>query len=114
MKDIRQDYFSHMNFKILISIIVIGILIISCTPSLYIPNNVDSEYSGLSLDSLKLGRNLYIANCGSCHNLHITQQFTKLEWDTILPKMKIKAKINERTSNLILKYLITRSKQITK
>lgn len=111
MKNFRQDYYFLMNYNSILLIVVIWITISSCSPALYLPDNNDSEQSGISLDSLKTGRILYINNCSSCHNLHLPQQYTKQNWDTILVKMKVKAKIDDNKLNLIKNYLLVKSKK---
>ncbi|NCO55934.1 MAG: hypothetical protein GW876_11135, partial [Bacteroidetes bacterium] len=52
-----------------------------------------------------------INNCSSCHNLHLPQQYTKQNWDTILIKMKLKANIDDSKLNLIKNYLLVKSKK---
>ena len=82
----------------------------SCSPALYIPSQADSVRTGISTDSLLLGRNLYINHCGSCHNLYLPQQFTGKHWEEEMPEMRLKAKISESDSQIILKFLKAGSK----
>ena len=111
MRNFKQDYCFLMNYKKIFLIILTEITIFSCSPALYLPSINDSEQSGISQNSLKIGRTLYINNCSSCHNLHLPQQYTKQNWDTILIKMKLKANIDERKLNLIKNYLLVKSKK---
>ena len=86
------------------------IIIIACSPGLYIPTLADSQRTGVSIDTLKMGRDLYIDNCGSCHNLYKPELYTKKELAKILPTMKRKAKCNNNDMMLITKYLNSGSK----
>lgn len=83
----------------------------ACSQALYIPAKVDSQRTGVSIDTLVLGRNLYVINCGSCHNLYQPERFTKKEWGKIIPVMQKKAKCNNQETSIIMKYLKARSKQ---
>ncbi len=85
--------------------------IVACQPALYIPTLADSQRIGVACDTLVIGRNLYVKNCGSCHNLYKTDQFTKKEWAKAMVVMQKKTKCNDQETKLIMKYLITRPKQ---
>lgn len=76
-----------------------------CSATLKIPTKADSDFTGTSLDTLTNGRELYINSCGNCHNLHLPNERTKVEWSKTLGKMKIKAKTSEEQTGVILKYL---------
>lgn len=86
-------------------------MIIACSQVLYIPTLADSQRTGVSTDTLVLGRNLYVNNCGSCHNLYQPERFTKKEWEKVMPVMQKKAKCNNQEISIIMKYLKARSKQ---
>lgn len=79
--------------------------------ALYKPTMADSQKTGVSLDSLNLGRKLYVNYCGSCHTLFLPSKFTKTKWSEVMPKMQKKAKCNDREAVLITNFLIARSKQ---
>ena len=99
------------KYKFLFSTIFIIVSIFACSPGLYIPTITDSQHTGISTDSLKMGRNLYIDNCGSCHSLYKPELYSKKELEKILPTMKRKAKCNTNDMALITKYLYARAKQ---
>ena len=86
-------------------------VIFSCSQSLYVPTLADSQKNGVSTDTLVLGRNLYVNNCGSCHSLYQPERYTKSEWDKVMPKMQKKANCNNMETAIITKYLKARSKQ---
>ena len=101
-----------MNSKIKVQLFVVFVLlvIVSCSTSLYIPNQADSQKTGLPVDTLVMGRKLYVRNCGSCHNLYKAEQYTKSEWYKIMPVMQTKAKCSSQDKKLILNYLLARTK----
>ncbi|HAH23994.1 MAG TPA: hypothetical protein DCL77_09600 [Prolixibacteraceae bacterium] len=70
----------------------------------------DASHTGVSTDSLMMGRTLYVKHCGSCHNLHLPQQFTSSHWQEEIPYMKRKAKITDQEAQLITKFVLARSK----
>jgi len=101
-----------MNFKYFFpGVIFIALGIYSCSPALFIPTAENAVTSDISLDTLLDGRNLYINKCSSCHNLFLPEKYSIANWDTILPLMQKKAKINDNEINKIKKYLISGSKK---
>ena len=100
-----------MRFKILILLSVAGISVLMyyCSPALYIPVIQDSENAKISLDTLLMGRKLYIDNCASCHTLYLPERFTARKWEMELNEMQKKAKINDHQKVIILKYLTSKS-----
>jgi len=77
----------------------------ACSPGLYIPTLADSQKSGVSADSLAIGRKIYVNNCSNCHSLYRPEHFTKRDWAKVMPVMQKKAKINNEQRELIVKYL---------
>jgi hypothetical protein len=75
-----------------------------CSPSLYLPT---PEYvtTEATLEQLNAGREVYVRNCSSCHNLHTPKQFSANRWAEILPTMQQKAKISNEERELIRKYI---------
>jgi nitrate/TMAO reductase-like tetraheme cytochrome c subunit len=74
------------------------------------PSELDSSRTGVSTDSLMLGRNLYVNHCSSCHNLHLPEQYTSKHWKEEMPEMQRKAKISDNEAQLITNFLLARSK----
>jgi mono/diheme cytochrome c family protein len=100
-----------MYFKrIAISIIVV-LFLVGCVSTLYIPTEIDAAKYNISLDTLKTGRELYLNNCGSCHNLYLPTQYVKQDWVQIMEKMQKPAKIDNSQKELINKYLETSCKK---
>jgi hypothetical protein len=91
-------------------ILLAAIILCACSPALYIPSLADANHSGISTDSLLLGRTLYVNHCGSCHNLHLPEQYTQAHWEKEMPEMQRKAKISDEETKLITNFLLARSK----
>ena len=66
---------------------------------------------GITMERLKHGTRIYIRNCSACHALHSPTQFTAQQWQPILIKMFVKAKIKDsKTKTLITDYIVAKSK----
>lgn len=72
---------------------------------LYKPTAADAQKTGISLDTLILGRKLYVNNCGSCHSLYMPEKYTEKEWAKSISEMEKKAKLNDQQALTIFKYL---------
>lgn len=70
----------------------------------------NAMWPGVKLEDLREGRKLYAENCAACHNLHIPSELESAQWERIMVKMQIKAKINDGTKDTIMKYLLTFAK----
>lgn len=86
------------------------ILLMACSSALYLPTISDANRSGISTDTLIMGRKLYVAHCGACHNLYLPEQFSQMQWEKKMPEMQHKAKITETEAQLISNFLMARSK----
>ncbi|MDQ6609355.1 MAG: hypothetical protein M3Y85_06005 [Bacteroidota bacterium] len=92
-----------MKKTITITIIFACCIILSCSQQLYVPNSTDATQQ----QQLLSGRKLYVAHCGSCHNLHLPKEFDTNGWKKQLNEMQVKAKITDEEKGLIYKYLIS-------
>lgn len=100
-----------MNSKNINHIAMVMILFFAaCSPALYLPTIADASRTGITTDSLILGRSLYVNHCGSCHNLHLPEQFTSKHWQQKMPEMQLKAKISDENTKLITNFILARSK----
>lgn len=100
----------YSKIKILAILLVGSLLIYRCSAALQVPTAVEAQKTGTSLITLTHGREMYIAHCGSCHNLYLPDKFTTTEWSKEVNLMQKKAKINDDQKELILKYLTSKSK----
>lgn len=100
-----------MNPRSLISISVVGLMLLSCAVTLYLPTENDAIKYNTSLESLHQGRNLYLNSCKRCHPLHKPSAYTTERWTRNLNKMQKRAKIDDAQKKLIFHYLETNAKQ---
>lgn len=79
------------------------LLLASCATSLYIPTQ---NIGSISMENLKKGRELYVNNCASCHQLYMPNRYDEKEWIHNLDEMQARAKITDNDKKMILDYLI--------
>lgn len=66
---------------------------------------------GITMEQLTLGRKTYTRDCSSCHALKNPAKFTLFQWEPILKRMFVKAKVVDSTERkLIADYVIAKSK----
>lgn len=100
-----------MYSKIRNSILILALAFaVGCSTALYMPNSVDADRAGVSAEKLMNGRTLYINKCGSCHNLHLPEQYTQKQWLKVMPEMQKRAKVTDEESKQIIDFLLVRSK----
>lgn len=51
------------------------------------------------------GRYLYVSKCNSCHRLYDPKSFSITKWDSIIIKMKQKAKLSDEQRELIYNWI---------
>lgn len=90
-----------MHKLITIIIIIISFIILSCVVQLYLPVSSDP----IIQQQLLKGRQLYVSHCGSCHNLHLPNEYNANGWSKQLNEMQVKAKITDEEKRLIYTYL---------
>ncbi len=91
-------------------IVIFSLLAAGCTSALKKPTFDDAQKSGVSVGNLIRGRDLYIGNCGSCHALYLPERFTGKEWKSSMDSMQNRVRLTDEQSELILKYLYSKSK----
>jgi mono/diheme cytochrome c family protein len=88
-------------------ILIPALFLVSCNSQLYIPLQ---EVNSISVENLKKGRDLYVNNCSSCHQLYLPNQYNNKAWQYNLDQMQTKAKITDDQKKLIYDYLINAPK----
>ena len=71
---------------------------------LYVPAESDTT-ANASLEDLQQGRELYIDNCKSCHNLYSPDEYSASQWNSILTKMAPRTNMTESEIILVKKYI---------
>jgi mono/diheme cytochrome c family protein len=91
-----------------VTLVLVLVLTWSCTKipqaSLYTPVSSDAT-ANATLEQLLQGRDLYINNCGSCHNLYSPDDFSASSWKSIMPSMAPKTGMNASQVSLVSKYV---------
>ena len=77
LKKSNLDYYFLMYFKQILAIIIVVLSLAGCVSTLYIPTEIDAAKYNIPLDTFKTGRELYLKNCGSCHNLYLPSKIHK-------------------------------------
>jgi hypothetical protein len=76
--------------------------------SLYTPTSSDAT-STATLQELQQGRTLYLNNCNSCHSLYSPDDYTSLQWKSIINNMGSRTGMSASEILLVTKY-VTRGK----
>ncbi len=79
---------------------------LACAPALYLPTEELAEQTGIPLENLKQGRQLYVDHCGSCHMLYLPNQFGAAKWKKEMEAMRLKITFSEQEKQLMLGYLL--------
>lgn len=59
-----------------------------------------------TLETLKVGRSLYIGRCGACHALKEPGSIEPADWPEMVQRMAENAKLNEDQERAITQYLV--------
>ena len=65
------------------------------------------HWPGADLAQLSEGRRLYVNRCSGCHNLVLPGARELDQWRQILPKMAVRAQLDEGQRELIWRYIQT-------
>jgi hypothetical protein len=63
----------------------------------------------VTLESLEVGRGLYVQRCSGCHNLVLPTARQPQDWPVLVGKMAERAKLTPEDRLLIERYLVTLS-----
>ena len=94
------------------------IIISSCTSSKSSVEKLSTEVinarkkvPGITSTQLREGNKIYIRDCSGCHALKDPYAYSAIQWEPILKRMFVKAKITDSTQQkLIADYVIAKSK----
>lgn len=84
----------------------------ACAPViLKLPSQADADrastkYPGITLTDLTQGKAFYEQHCNKCHSLKKAMGKSEEVLIKVVPKMAKKAKVDDKTKELILKYLL--------
>jgi hypothetical protein len=80
-------------------------LLLACAPALYRPDAMVAERMGYDLADLQQGRQLYVDHCGSCHQLHLPQDYSLEKWRTELDSMQTRARLSDSQKEQIYRFI---------
>lgn len=99
------------KFRWLSLVTFLSFFIVSCSKTdvvsnsdLYIPSSADVTATA-TLEELTQGRQLFIDNCNSCHQLYNPDSFGASDWRTILASMAPRTPMTSSEVQLVTKYV---------
>lgn len=90
-----------MKIRIL-SLVVLVLVFNSCGPS---KATVAKSELAILIAKQKAGKEIYENNCAKCHQLFDPKSYTIQDWQPILKKMQIQARLQDADMNKINVYL---------
>ncbi|HXB11321.1 MAG TPA: hypothetical protein VNZ45_05000 [Bacteroidia bacterium] len=67
-----------------------------------------THWQGTTIDNLNQGYSIFDDKCTDCHGVKKPQDFTVEEWNSIMPKMGRKAKLDSTQYNMVFRYILTK------
>jgi hypothetical protein len=101
---------SYTIIRITLIPLIVGITFSACKKdstnpgALYVPTEADVT-ANATLQELKDGRDLYIANCGDCHSFYLPENFNASQWSGIIASMAPRTSLNSTQVLLVKKYV---------
>lgn len=91
-----------MNFKALI--FIGGLTLVSCSPK---TTTVDTKEETIKFPNATVeeGFNLQAQHCARCHKLKTVDNYSREQWDKILPNMARKAKLTAEQEATVNEYI---------
>lgn len=77
------------------------------TPAQSDADKLSAKYPNTTLQELNEGKKLYEENCNRCHSLKKALSKSEATLVEEVPRMAKKAKVDDRSKDLILKYLLS-------
>lgn len=87
-------------------LILIVILVTACSQSAAISTE-KTVPSAAEIEYLAKGKNAFEDNCDGCHKLKDPAKISEEKLTSIVPKMAVKAKVDEETGKAILNYMLS-------
>ena len=89
----------------------IGILLLACSPKNVEIVKIERTPIMAPTADLAQGFELYQSNCGACHELKNELDYSKEQWQVILPKMAKEAHLDAKQEKSISNYVYWRINQ---
>lgn len=91
--------------KIIALLFIAGTVLIACNPKNSEVIEVITEETDNTAEVISEGKDIYAQSCQKCHGLKIVEDFTREQWDNILPGMISKAKLSEEAAFKVTEYV---------
>ena len=82
-----------------------------------VPNNEDvavaqSKWPGTTLMNLTTGYDIFSDKCTRCHETKMPQDFSVDDWNSILPGMGRRARLDSNQYKLVYQYILTKRETV--
>lgn len=75
------------------------------------PSEAMAKKSGKPLSQLQRGHEVYMLNCGQCHNYPLPEKVDIMDWEDAMPKMIGHAGLTSSDEKAVLDYVIAVKKE---
>ena len=90
--------------KYLLGTIVLSVVVYACAPKS--TTEVVKEVEEVEMTTeMSAGKAIYNTSCIKCHGLKVVENYTKAQWEKILPAMMEKAKLTEEDRQKVHAYV---------
>ena len=102
---ISSRYKTNMKKSIILLGTAFALFACSESTSTGVAEEVNYEITNPTEAQLNQGKELYSTRCTECHDAKVIDNFTKEQWNVILPKMSKKAKLSGEDNALVHAYV---------
>jgi cytochrome c5 len=71
-----------------------------------------AHWAGTTMDYLNQGYSIFNYKCTTCHEVKMPQDFSVEDWNSIMPKMGRKARLDSTEYNEVFHYILTKREAI--
>ena len=75
------------------------------------PDAAMAKLSGKPLSQLQRGHEIYMLNCGQCHEYQLPEEVDLMDWEDVMPKMIHHAGLLPPDERAVLDYVVAVKKQ---
>lgn len=91
--------------KFLLQILAVTFVILAFQSCKNTPVISPSDESGMMKTDIGEGKVIFIRDCTRCHKQKTVEDYTSKQWSNILPRMIIKAELNDTESRQVTAYI---------
>lgn len=106
---------SRLRAAVAAVMVVACVALAGCTSVIPVPTTVDSQWAQqrwpeTTVATLEHGRALYVSKCSGCHSLYVPTRVPATRWPAMIDEMTRRANLLPDQRDLILRYLLTASR----